>query len=411
MNLLRYSAIFLLALALIPQGCGDRRPGPQTSADLEQANRMVADLQAKLKQVQDSLGQQRSQNDELIGRLQQLMEGISESDKRREKEFDMIRKSAEDRGQESGRTGSGRSEALGDQQRLALIGAKALAEFKAKQLDLRVDELKKDLDRKEAELRELTDAAQDKDLQVQKLNKQLKELQASEAKRTAELDSRLEQISKDLSDQSAQSKQFKQELDEKSELLAALKNAIGDSARLKSAAEHQISLLQTQLTETTKLLETSKAAAEQQSQELTNTQRQLAQALEEVERWRTLTEQAQQDSEASGQQIDQYKAAMEPTQQAGSQLKVLVDRSKQETEQLRSELERAREETVAFRVDAERAKQEAEQFKAQVAELAKKLQAAQPRTEGDDRTKLSTVDKIIEGTPTDEEQASPSHLY
>jgi predicted RNase H-like nuclease (RuvC/YqgF family) len=102
---------------------------------------------------------------------------------------------------------------------------------------------------------------------------------------------------------------------------------------------------------------------------------------------------------------------MEQTQQAGTQLKALVDRAKQETEQLRSELERAREETVAHRVDAERAKQEAEHYKAQAAELAKKLQASQSKPEGGDRTKLSTVDKIIEGNSSNEEQPSPSHLY
>jgi len=74
-------------------------------------------------------------------------------------------------------------------------------------------------------------------------------------------------------------------------------------------------------------------------------------------------------------------------------------------------LETSREAIVQFRVETERAKQEVQSLKAQAADMTNKLQALQPKPPADDPTKLSTVDRILQGTVTEQEPESPSHLY
>ncbi len=250
------SLIMMTAILLGLCACTTEAP-QKPSAEPAANQKLVSDLQDTIAQARENLEREKERNAQLMQRVQSLLEALTEAEKR----FSSLQKGeASDTSPEA------------ERKRIELMGAKALAEFRAEQFRRRLDELSQDLDAKEKELETIRQNARQKDEEVQRLRKAIEEMQVAEKTRTQELTARLEQISRDLQERTAAAEQFKKDLEEKNELLAALKTAVADASKLKTNAEAEIARLTDQLADVTKQLQDSKALAAQQQQELAATQ-------------------------------------------------------------------------------------------------------------------------------------------
>lgn len=340
MSLMRYGMVLVSALVLAVQGCGSGST-EKSAQDKGQAKQSVFDLHAQLAQARDEVQREQERNADLRAQVQSLTEKINQS-------------RAESKGAGAA---PGRQEAASapDASRIQLIGEKALAEYKAGQLSRRLDELSKNLDRKEKELESIRQTAQTKENEVAVLRQQIDKLQAAEQSRSAALNTRLDQITKQLEERSAAAAKFKQELDEKSELLNALKSAVADANKLRSAADNESSRLQTELAEG---------------------KRQLDAARQQATQW-------YQEAERRGQEGDQ-KA--------------------QEADRWRQEAER-------YRSMAEASSKDLQELKAHAGELAGRLQAMEGEAESQEEQDQSSIDRLLRGPKAQEASEPQSNLY
>lgn len=411
MNVLRYCLLSLTYIAvLLFQGCTQPQ-GTAESPEILKAQALVAELQNQLSEARKDLARQHAQNGELIQRVQSVMEKLKEAEKERDKEREE-RKSAEAAKSVREETSRNASAAgISDPVRIRLMGAKALAEFRAKQLTERLDKLGKDLELKERELKTIRQNAQQKDEDLRALTKRIDELRATADAKTAELTKRIEKVTNDLSQRSTEAKKLGAQLSEKVGLLEALKNAITDAGKLKARAEAEGERLKKELDETQKRLAAKTEESEQRGKQVAELQQSLTNADQQIEELKSVTGQLRN-------RVEQLQAAQEQGLREIAQLKAAWERSKQEAEQYRSEADRAREEVVQFRVEAERQREIAEKLQAQASEMAGRLKdlekasqkekAAQPeQVEGP-----STVDRILRVPTTGEQpESSSSSLY
>ncbi|MCX5861596.1 MAG: hypothetical protein WCG29_08470 [Desulfomonile sp.] len=387
--------ILMIVLALVFQGCGENRV-EKSSSDALPAQKLVSDFQATLAQSRDKLEQERDRNFELMQRVQLLLEKLKESEDRIS-------------GHKTGEVS--RIVDPGEKKRIELMGAKALAEYRAEQFRRRLDQLSRDLDLKEQEIEAIRQNSAKKDVEVQQLRQTIEDLQAADKTRTAQLGSRLEQITRDLEERTASANKFKGDLDEKTELLGTLKNAVSDATKLKANAEAEIARLNGDLGEALRQLEASQSQVLQYRQDLMQAKNNIDQAQVDMERlrqeagrWHSETERSQNETEQIRQAADSYRKQAE-------EFWADAERSRQEAEQFRVEMDRSRQEIVQFRVDADRARQEAAELRVQVSDLGGKLQSLEAKLQPPDEERPSSVDLLLE-SPTAEGKTDPvSNLY
>jgi chromosome segregation ATPase len=351
MNLVRYGLVLVSGLAFaFAQGCGGSSQ-QKPAAEKGQGQAVVSTLQDQLARAHDDIQREQARNEELVAQVQSLTEKLRQAQREPGKPGKVATQPPRE----------ARGERGTDESKIQLMGAKAIAEYRAAQLSRRLDALSKNLDRKEAEMAAIRQTAQSKEAEVGQLRQQIEKLQAGEKARTVELNSRVEQISKDLANRSAEAKKFKQELDEKSGLLDALKNAVTDASKLKSAAENEVTQLRAELAETTKQLETARNVAEQN---------------------KSVAEQWQQEAE-------QFRAKAEASDK-----------------ELQSQAERA-----------QAAEKELQTLKAQTEELSSRLQAlegepgeAEAETEAEEASP-SRIDRLLRGPKAQQKPGNESSLY
>jgi chromosome segregation ATPase len=333
MSSLRFgmNMVLILGTALSLQACGDSQ-SDKLRMEAEQRQKYTANLESQLNQARESIARQQDEKRRLV----------SELDSQREKIRELEAKAAEMQRQ--------RLKEPPDAGKIGLMGAKAVAEFKAEQLSKRLDKLSADLEGKEKELARIDRLAKEKDAEVAKLRESIEKLQAAEQSRVHELQSRLDNILKELEQRSADANRFKQDLQEKSELLAALKNAISDAGKLKSVAEAEAASLQTELANTRKQLEATKAQLTQDRRDL-----------QDCAAW---ADNAAKEMERQAASLEQYRA------------------------------------------EAGRIRQESEQLKAAYTDLSNKLKAAEAAAASQERE--STIDKILEAPKVGSSDVGPS---
>lgn len=312
--------IFLiLGSMLLLQACGDSQLD-KLRMEAEQRQKHTAGLESQLNQARDALARQQDEKSRLVSELDLQRQKIKELEARAAKGVEPSQPLVRE---------------VPDAGKIGLMGAKAVAEFKAEQLSKRLDKLRADLDAKEKELARINQLANQKDAEVAKLKESIEKLQAEEQARVEELQSRLGNISKELKQRSAEASKFKLDLQEKSELLEALKNAVADAGKLKSSAEAENANIRSELATTRKQLEETKAQASLDRQDL-----------QDCAAW----------AEKASKELEQQRAGLEQ-----------------------------------YRTDTDRLRQEGEQLKAAYAELTRKIQAAEAAQERE-----STIDKILE---------------
>jgi chromosome segregation ATPase len=387
--------ITLAVLVLGLVGCG-ADPQKTTISESAPNQKLIVDLQDTIAQSRDNLEKEKERNAELMKRVQSLLEGLTEAEKR----FSSLQK---------GEAGDISPEA--ERKRIELMGAKALAEFRAEQFRQRLDELAKDLDKKEKELETIRQNALDKDAEVQELRKAIDEIQRAERTRTQELSARLEQITRDLEERTAVASQFKKDLDEKNELLVTLKNAVADASKLKANAEAEIARLQNELSEVSKQLQASQSLAAQQDQDLTVAVNRTGQCQQEVQRLVVEVQTWQEETQRAQQETEKIKVIAQEWAEDAKQFKTDMERSRQEAEQFKAESNRSRDEIVAFRVETDRARQEAQDLRTRVWELSLKLQSVEAKLQSQEADKQSSVDKLLEHPVVTQERDPVSNLY
>ncbi len=395
MNKLFLRPLVLTTFLIGLLACGSEMP-QKTSVEPDSNQKLVSDLQETITQAKQNLDKEKEHNAQLMQRVQSLLEALTEAEKR----FSALQKGeASDISPEA------------ERKRIELMGAKALAEFRAEQFRRRLDELSQDLDAKEKELETIRQNAREKDAEVQQLRKAIEQIQLAEKTRNQELSARMEQISRDLEQRTAAAEQFKKDLEEKNELLAALKNAVSDASKLKANAEAEITRLNNQLADVTKQLQDSQALAAQQQQDLAAAQNRLTQSQQEIQRLAQEVQTWQYEYQRSREEIEKIKAIAQGYADQAEKYKAENERSKQEAEQFKTEANRARDEIVGFRVETDRAKQEAKDLRTKVWELSVKLQAMEAKLRPPEEDQPSSVDKLLDQPVITRDQVPSSNLY
>ena len=136
-----YSMMILVALVFILLGCGQSQVG-KTTGETGDLQKSIADLQSQLAQARQTVTTYEGENQRLSAELQAA--SVKEKMAEQRASENIPEGQMEARG-----TGLGEGD---DESRIGLMGAKALAEFKAEQLSIRLGKLSKDLDLKEQEL-------------------------------------------------------------------------------------------------------------------------------------------------------------------------------------------------------------------------------------------------------------------
>lgn len=338
------SMMILAGLVLFLLGCGQSQVD-KTTGETERPQKSVEDLQSQLAQARQTVTTYESENQRLSAELQ----AASVKEK-------MAKQGASKTIPGGQKQVTGTELGEGDEEsRIGLMGAKALAEFKAEQLSKRLDKLSKDLDLKEQELVAIRQNAEAKDKEVASLSRQIEELQQADRTRTSDLQSKLDGIGKELADRSAAMDKLKQELDEKTELLNTLKNAVADAAKLKSNAEIEVTRLQSELTQVTN------------------------------------------QADAAGKQAGQLRSDLEKLQNQEVRSREEMDQCREQSEQLRAE--------------AESSKQESEKLKAELAELGQRLQAVEHTPPAGEEEHASDIDSLLQGPKPANSPKLPSGLY
>jgi chromosome segregation ATPase len=344
MNSWRYSMMIFVGLVAILQGCSQSGVDKATSKS-EHLQKTIADLQSQLTQAKQSLSSLENENQHLVAELQAAGVKANMAEQRALEKFSERRMQAKGSEFKGGDEGS----------RIGLMGAKAIAEFRAEQLSKRLDKLSKDLDLKEQELVAIRKNAEAKDKEVASLSRQIEELQETDRTRTSELESKLDKIGKELAERSTAMGRLKQELDEKTELLHALKNAVADAAKLKSNAEVEVTRLQSELTE------------------------------------------AANKADVVGKQAGQLQHDLEDLQNQAVRTREDIDQCREQSEQ--------------FRAEAESSTKEIKRLKAELSELGQRMQAAEPTPPAAEEEHPSALDRLLQSPQSAGTSSRPSGLY
>ncbi len=315
MNSIGFRLILLLIIAVLAQGCAEdqvEKKQPKPSSDVAQVEKqqtarptnqdILLDLKSRLEVSSEDLDRQKSENRDLQNRIQSLTQTLRDEESETEKLRAELSKPAP------------KKNVKDFPGRVSLMGAKALAEFKAKQMSQRVEKLRQDLESKEQELASIRQNALQKEQAVATLTKRIQDLQNSQNAKVEQLTSRLDQISKDLAARSAETEQLRKGMEDKTTTLHALKTAIADSGRLKQGAENETARLKTALTEMEKHLVGAKAEAEQG-------RLQIAQLQKDAEQNRVYAEQQRTDSDQLRTHATQIHAELTKAQQEAKSLK------------------------------------------------------------------------------------------
>jgi chromosome segregation ATPase len=341
MNSLQYGVIALMAFCCILVGCGDSQKA-KTDTGPDERDATIAKLQSAFAEARDRLVSQESQNKELTEEIQSLTEKLRETE-------------ASARGIGRNARHGAERESPEDRARIALMGAKALAEYKAAQLNERLQALTGDLQRKEKELDGIRQAARTKDSEIATLRSTIEDLKETEKARSTELNAKFERIRQELQKQASDAERFKKDLDDKAGLLQTLKAACVDASTLKAAAESEAGRLKAALEDATKTL-----------QEVRN-------------------------------QSQQFQREFQG-------LQARADQTAREKEQCRGEAE-------ALRQEVQQQYTMAHNLAAQVAELTSRLQALAPTAQASADDEPSAVDLVLQVPLKGEESETESRLY
>ncbi len=294
--MIRFNYLLAIVLMVSPIICGCGSSGKQGSAT-EQTQQLITGLRSELEQARKELDSQTELNRSLEDQVQSLAGKLDEIEKQVPQNASTL---------DSQATSS--SGALDSQSRVALMGAKALAEFKAEQLSAKLEKLTKESLAREGELVKSSES-------LESLSGQISQLKNSLQEKTEQFDSivrgktaQINQLGLEVKNLTEQITDFRQDVSEKDELLVTLKKAWSDATQLKTAAESDVSRLKTELETMARQSATYKEAAERGSQEATFLKAELEQARERLDSTTAQLEKLTNENLLSNTEIERLKA-------------------------------------------------------------------------------------------------------
>jgi chromosome segregation ATPase len=390
MNRRLCAALAIIGSLFLLQGCvgtdtNDLRPR------LKSAKSEIARLESELTAARERIAREEKAAQTLAAELDSMRNELAQV-KMRAQRGEAARKAADKRREQTEKA---------DMSKIGLLGAKALAEYRAKKLSERLDVLKKDLEKKEKELSRIRQEAQAKDREVAALGKRVEEFRQGQQTRAAELANRLEAMNREIAARSEESQRLKNELDDKTGLLQTLKNAAADSSRLKADAEQKIVELKAQLIETEKRLQA----------ELGEKNSRLQARLAEAEK---ATEAARNDAKVCRQETEQLKSTVERWRKEIQAINVEADRLRKDRDHFATAAAKAR-------VELERRDAETKQLRDLIAEMSAKLEAGEQSASASvpeagpeaapARDLPSTVDRILKPPGAERTREQMTDLY
>ena len=173
-----------------------------------------------------------SENKELTASNEMLLEKLKELQEAAQRETV---------GDTSDRTPDNETGGLSNQKRIALIGAKAIAEFKAEQAVRRLESLTSDLSKRDDDLKKALVDLEIVSQEREGLKKEFESLKADSRNTQSQMEDTLSKLEARLAEKSDLVSKIEAELNDKEELLNTLKKAWSDATQLKSNAEERLS--------------------------------------------------------------------------------------------------------------------------------------------------------------------------
>lgn len=293
MNRLRYAIAVVILVSPIICGCGSNN---KSGSATEQSQQLISSLRSDLDGARKELEAQTDLNRSLDDQIQSLTSKLDEIERQSSSVVSKPDQSA-----------SGSSGSFDSQSRVALMGAKALAEFKAEQLNAKLEKLTKELRAKEGELGTAVSQTQTLSAEVTRLKEAVRETAEKYDNLYAQKNTQVDQMSAELKKLSGQVNDLKHDVAEKEELLITLKKAYSDAAQLKSASETEVNRLKNELSNMSSQLASFKDAAERGAQETTVLKKEIQLAQERLDSATTQLEKLTNEALLSDREIERLK--------------------------------------------------------------------------------------------------------
>lgn len=324
----RIGALMAVAVALFIAGCGG--PGADQQKQAQMLSQLKIDLEATKKQLAKADEERQKALDQLAAQERKLKQAGAEKEamnsangeqerlvqelETRDALITKLQAQLKETEEEAARLRSN-TPGSADPAKIRLMGAKALAEYKAQQLEARVAQLEKDMDGKQEALDRITAQAQSKETEVQSLKQTIETLQSGEQKRSQELEARLANLSEELNQRTTQLERLKKELtgelEARTNEVVSLKKEQIDRAGQIEALKNALALLaKEKATTEAKLirLQEESAGGQQKFAEITKT---LEEANGKISGLQTLVDQSRKEHDRCLVEAEELRMRME----------------------------------------------------------------------------------------------------
>ncbi len=239
MKTLKLFSILFLFVSMALQSCVGKTDQASTSGT-DKTSRTAATLESELKVTESRLSSLESENKELTASNEMLSEKLKELQEAAQQEPG---------GATSDRTIDNETGGLSNQKKIALMGAKAIAEFKAEQAVRRLESLTADLSKRDDDLKKALVDLEIVSQEREGLKKEFESLKAESRNTRSQLEDTLSKLEARLAEKNDLVSKIEGELNDKEELLNTLKKAWSDATQLKSNAEEQLSQIKNNFNE------------------------------------------------------------------------------------------------------------------------------------------------------------------
>lgn len=254
MKHIRLFSILIILTSMALQSCGGKSDQGSSSGQ-GRVTSNTPNIETELKQAKARLSSVELENRELNASNQLLTDKLKEVQAAAEEEVNNLA---------SGKASKVKPGDASDQSRIALMGAKALLEFKAEQLSRRVESLTAELSQKGDDLKTALENLEIVTRQDELLKTKLETITAEADQKEKELEQTIKKLESTLAERSAAATRIEGELKEKEGLLNTLKKAWSDATQLKSNAESGMEQLKANVTDCRNQFEQLRSALEQE---------------------------------------------------------------------------------------------------------------------------------------------------
>ncbi|MHB8204610.1 MAG: hypothetical protein ACYDHG_13015 [Desulfomonilaceae bacterium] len=302
-------SIFLILASVSIQSCGGKTD-QYSGSEKPGASVQAPNVETELKRAKEKLSSLQTDNQDLQASNKILSEKLKELQDAAENQTNNTPTETSPGG-------------LSDQTRIALMGAKAVAEFKAQQAERRLESLTADLVKKDDELKDALEQAEASSHENEDLKNKLETLNTETAQKKAELEETVKKLEATIAERNSVIIKKEAESKEKEDLLNTLKKAWSDATQLKSAAEADLSKLKTSFTDCQNQTTQLKTMEDQQKKENERLAGELQNLKKDYSSCMAQSQQLKAQSDAYLKQIQDFKSTgnQQPDQAASRENK------------------------------------------------------------------------------------------